>query len=282
MFWNLMVIAILHSVNTGDTAESLKISRATTRFTAPLVQGRLDYFAAIDDLYRKPPRENAFAALLQVFPDDLINQVEREAYANRLGIDFSNSHLHRLQPVPEECLDDLREAARNPWKPIENRDFAHWINDNREALADASATAKLPEFFIPLVIHPVGPIAPAAHVNLVDANPFKAMVLLGEALCANAGQAIRDGGSSVAVSDIESAFRLAHHLARSPFFVGRMCARRIEHTACLAIASLLNRGDMTHENSLDLFNRFKKLKPIAFFGAPNLVIDRIGTIQFLD
>ena len=62
MFWNLMVIAILHAVNTGDTAESLKISRETTRFTAPLVQGRLDYFAAIDDLYRKPPRENAFAA----------------------------------------------------------------------------------------------------------------------------------------------------------------------------------------------------------------------------
>ena len=93
MFWNLMVIAILHAVNTGDTAESLKISRETTRFTAPLVQGRLDYFAAIDDLHSKPPRENAFAALLQVFPDDLINQVEREAYASRRGIDFSDTHL---------------------------------------------------------------------------------------------------------------------------------------------------------------------------------------------
>lgn len=264
----VVIVGIL-LLNRGGPA--YRISQETTHLTGPLVDGHIDYVAALNAELSAgvTPENNAAVMFLRATgPPELSNgSGERSRFFEQLGIaplpeggrylvtlsDFASKH-------PGKDPNDQFEKARSgPWSAKDYPALAEWVNENHEAgelIVEGTART---HYYVPIVTDPQEPGTLA----------WMAMPAIGETrelarlLVARATLALAEDDLPTARRNLLACHRFARLISHNPTGIGSLVAIACESMAVEGDVLLLQHPDLSREEAFDYRDQLRVLPPMV-------------------
>lgn len=265
--FGLLVLGNALLWNSVFSAESLRISEETTRFTEPLnVQGkRVDYFRVLErELY--PPQmktdENGYRMIVRALGDRRNDRLDMEPGQEndpalkkqtygKLGLDFSQPPTLNYEAPETYFLPHPTEGQTmvyyGPWGHTPVPKIENWLDKNGAALDRAVEALKNPLFCVPLVRENENV---ALHELKSDAHSFVRDLSHGLRMRAFHRQNENDWDG--AIEDMIAAHRLARFMTYQPHYRDLLFGVSLENS----VHKLPLRGKPDRNISLDQLRRF--------------------------
>ncbi len=244
-----------------------RISEETTFLTGPLVDGHIDYVAALNAELSAgvTPENNAAVMFLRAtglaeLPD---GSGERSRFFEQLGI----------APLPEEGrylvtlrdfsakhagtdLDGQFEKARSAaWSPDECPALAEWVNENHEAAELIIAGTARSHYYLPILTDPADP-ASLDWVALPAVTENRAIARL---LLARAALALGEDDLATARRNLLACHRHARLISGNPTGIGSLVAIACESLAVKGDVLVLQHADLSKEEALEYRDQLRAL-----------------------
>ena len=277
----LVVIAILS--RRGKPA--YRVSRETTYLTEPVVNGQVDYVAALNEEGSQgiTPENNAVVLLIQAVGPRDIPVASRGEYFERLGIAVLPETGDYFVPSGQIIQSDrdawkrFKEVSKThrAWQRHEYPLVAEWLDRNHNALERVIAATKRDRFFDPLMVSPDAPQPSyGSWVALRGASRGVARALL-----ARATLALGAGDFDTAQRDLHACHRLARLTSQNPEMIETLVAYAIEATACRGDALLVTHRGLSRERAIAYRARLRALPAMTPIVEK---VDHAGRIEKLE
>ncbi len=277
-----LVIGFSGVARGGDAAPTAKpptieISKETTVLTEPVVNGRIDYLAALNKQTSRgvTPQNNAAVLFIQAIGPREIREELRPKYFRLLGVKPLPAKGNYLKRLTNELIKSYGKASEGPWSADEFPKMAEWLQQNEAPLALILKGSQRSEYFTPLVGTPgEGPALIAVLLPMLQ--EARGMV---RALSLRALLNIRRGELAAARRDLLACHRIGRLVSRNPTIIGQLVGYAIESIAFEADCALVRHPRLTAREALDYREQLRNLPEVPDMAE---LVDRMERFMFLD
>jgi hypothetical protein len=270
----------------------------TTRITAPMSNGYVDYLGAINDDARKgiTPENNGAPLLLEALGGSSASEAWRRCVYHEWGMTPVKGGA-AFESYPDwmagegakggagkrdffQLRDEIVDAAMHRWSREDHAELARWIELCEPAMAELEQACARPRFYMPTAT-PKGVSHDAANLAFADLEKSwnESANDLARGVLARAMLRLQRGDWDGFEHDVELIERMARRLAEQPTAMEKMTASRIDEGATLAIEEALQTGLETPARADALREELQRLGPM-----PSLVeaFDKAERFAVLD
>ena len=277
-----LAIGVSAVARADDAAPSAKpttieISKETTVLTEPVVNGRVDYLAALNkQTSRGVTLENNAAVLfIRAIGPREIHEELRPEYFRLLGVKPLPLKGDYLKPLTNELMTSYGKASEGPWSADEYPHLVEWLRQNEAPLSLILEGSQRSEYFTPLVGTPdQGPALIAVLLPMLQEARGMARALSLRALLN-----IQQGDLTAARRDLLACHRIGRLVSRNPTIIGQLVGYAIESIAFQADCALVRHPRLTAREAMDYREQLRELPDV-----PNMadLVDRMERFVFLD